>query len=55
MIGSVKNIDERIATIESAIPTLTEELKAKKAELKELTKAKGDEEEADHREESRGR
>ena len=34
------SIDERIATTEAAISTLTEELKAKKAELKELTKAK---------------
>ena len=40
MIETVESIDEKIATTESAISTLTEELKAKKAELKELTKAK---------------
>ena len=40
VIDSVENIDAKIATAESAIATLTEELKAKKAELKELTKAK---------------
>ena len=37
---TVENIDERIAAMESAISALTEELKTKKAELKELTKAK---------------
>ena len=40
VIETVENIDERIAATESAISTLTEELKAKKAELKEMTKAK---------------
>ena len=40
VIETVENIDERIDVTESAISTLTEELKAKKAELKELTKAK---------------
>ena len=40
MIETVENIDERIAAVESAISSLAEELKAKKAELKELTKAK---------------
>ena len=40
VIETVENIDERIAATESAISTLTGELKAKKAELKELTKAK---------------
>ena len=40
VIDSIENIDAKIATVESAIATLTEELKAKKAELKELTKAK---------------
>ena len=40
VIDTVENIDEKIATAESAIAALTEELKAKKAELKELTKAK---------------
>lgn len=40
IIETVESIDERIATTEAAISTLTEELKAKKAELKELTKAK---------------
>lgn len=37
---TVENIDEKITSAESAIATLTEELKAKKAELKKLTKAK---------------
>ena len=40
VIETVENIDERIAAVESAISSLAEELKAKKAELKELTKAK---------------
>ena len=40
IIETVESIDERIATTEAAISALTEELKAKKAELKELTKAK---------------
>ena len=40
VVDTVENIDEKIATAESAIAALTEELKAKKAELKELTKAK---------------
>ena len=40
VIDTVENIDEKIATAESAIAALTEELKARKAELKELTKAK---------------
>jgi intracellular sulfur oxidation DsrE/DsrF family protein len=40
MIDTVENIDEKIAAMGSAISSLTEELKAKKAELKELTKAK---------------
>ena len=40
IIETVESIDERIATTEAAISTLTEELKAKKAELKELTKAR---------------
>ena len=40
VIESIENYDERISATESAISTLTEELKAKKAELKELTKAK---------------
>jgi len=40
VIETVENIDERIAAVESAISSLTEELKAKKAELKELTRAK---------------
>jgi Tfp pilus assembly protein PilN len=39
-VDTVENIDEKIAATESAIATLTEELKARKAELKELTKAK---------------
>jgi len=40
VIDTVENIDEKIATAESAIAALTEELKAKKAELKELNKSK---------------
>lgn len=40
IIETVESIDERIATTEAAISALTDELKAKKAELKELTKAK---------------
>ena len=40
VVDTVENIDEKIATAESAIAALTEELKARKAELKELTKAK---------------
>lgn len=42
VIETVENIDERIVATESAISTLTEELKAKKMELKELTKAKAE-------------
>ena len=42
VVETVENIDEKIATAESAIAALTEELKAKKAELKELTKAKAE-------------
>lgn len=40
VVETVENIDEKIVAAESAIATLTEELKAKKVELKELTKAK---------------
>ena len=40
VIDTVENIDEKIAIAESAIAALTEELKARKAELKDLTKAK---------------
>ena len=36
----VDNIDEKIAAAEKEIAELTEKLKAKKAELKELTKVK---------------
>ena len=39
---SIENIDERIATTEAAIASLTEELKAKKAELKQYQKMKED-------------
>ena len=39
-MDTIENIDEKIAAAESAIATLTEELKARKAELKSLTKAK---------------
>lgn len=42
VVDTVENIDEKIIAAESAIATLTEELKAKKAELKELTKAKAE-------------
>ena len=35
---SIENIDERIAATEAAIASLTEELKAKKAELKQYQK-----------------
>lgn len=36
----VDNIDEKIAAVEKEIAELTEKLKAKKAELKKLAKAK---------------
>ena len=39
---SIENIDERIAATEAAIASLTEELKAKKAELKQYQKMKED-------------
>ena len=39
---SIENIDERIAATEAAIASLTEELKAKKAELKRYQKLKED-------------
>lgn len=42
VVDTIENIDEKITTVESAIAALTEELKAKKAELKELTKAKAE-------------
>ena len=41
-VDTVENIDEKIVGAESAIAALTEELKAKKAELKQLTKAKAE-------------
>ena len=37
---SIENIDERIAAAETAIASLSEELKAKKAELKRYQKMK---------------
>ncbi len=40
IVDTVEHIDEKITATESAIATLTEDLKAKKAELKELTKSK---------------
>ena len=40
VIDTVENIDEKIAAVEAAIDELTESLKARKAELKALTKAK---------------
>lgn len=39
-IPVVENIDEKIAAVEDEIASLTETLKAKKAERKELAKAK---------------
>lgn len=39
---SIENIDERIAATEAAIASLSEELKAKKAELKRYQKMKED-------------
>lgn len=39
---SIENIDERIAAAETAIASLSEELKAKKAELKRYQKMKED-------------
>ena len=39
---SIENIDERIAATEAAVASLTEELKAKKAELKRYQKMKKD-------------
>lgn len=42
VVDTVENIDVKIVAAESAIATLTEELKAKKAELKELTKTKAE-------------
>ena len=38
----VENVDERIAAAEAEIASLTEQLKAKKAELKDLNKAKAE-------------
>ena len=40
VVEAVENIDEKIAAVEAEIATLTGELKAKKAELKKLNKAK---------------
>lgn len=40
--GTIENLDEKIAAAEAAISELTVSLKAKKAELKELTKAKAE-------------
>ena len=39
---SIENIDERIATTEATIASLTEEIKAKKSELKRYQKMKED-------------
>ena len=41
-VESIETIDERIAAAEAAIASLTEELKAKKAELKRYQKMKED-------------
>ena len=40
VIDTVENIDEKIAAVEAAINELNESLKARKAELKALAKAK---------------
>ena len=40
IVETVESINERIVEVEKAIETLTADLKAKKAELKELTKLK---------------
>lgn len=45
-LQSVESIDEKIAAAEAAIASLTEELKARKTELKELTKQKAEAEAA---------
>lgn len=42
VIENVESIDERIATAEAAIATLTDDLKSKKAELKQLLKRKAE-------------
>ena len=42
LVETVESIDERIAAAEAAIETLTTDLKAKKAELKELIKLKAE-------------
>lgn len=42
VIDTVENINEKIIATESEIAVLTEELKAKKKELKELSKAKAE-------------
>lgn len=42
VVDTVESIDEKIVAAESAIAALTEELKAKKAKLKELTKTKAE-------------
>ena len=41
-VESIETIDERIAAAETAIASLTEELKAKKAELKRYQKMRED-------------
>ena len=41
-VESIETIDERIATTEATIASLSEELKAKKAELKRYQKMKED-------------
>ena len=40
VVDTVENVDEKIAAVEAEVAALTEGLKAKKAELKKLTKAK---------------
>lgn len=42
VIETAESIDERIATAEAAIATLTDDLKSKKAELKQLLKLKAE-------------
>lgn len=45
-VDTIANIDEKIAAAEAAVAELTENLKTKKVELRELTKAKAEAEKA---------
>ena len=42
VIETIENIDEKIAAAETALAEMTKALKAKKAELKELARAKAE-------------